>query len=128
MWIKRKLLETRPEEILAEIETIEAEVVKVTKKINSLQCKKGDLLSQVNQAKQALGYAKATLASSPYGRTEMEIRVAGLEAQLKALRKSIDPKVAEIDEKIEEYKAAKAELVKQEEKLKSELEEYVKIG
>lgn len=128
MWVKRELFEARPEEILVEIKTVKAEAEKVVNKIKSLQGNKGSLLSQVNQAKQDLGYAKATLASATVGRTEIEARVTGLEAQLETLRESIDPKVVEIDEKIEKYKVAKAELVKQEKKLKSELEEYVRIG
>ena len=55
MWIKRSLLESRPELILQELKQIKSQQEKLSNKLKSLRLTRGGLLSQENQVKQELG-------------------------------------------------------------------------
>lgn len=126
VWIKAKLLESRPEEILnIELPRLDAQEQRLLAEKRQLQFKQGDIRGALNQRSTRVEEAKKNLQRFPTA--ELEATVAGAEAERKAYRKKGEPILKDLEEQIKQVSRALDEVYAQKERLRDELKRYVKV-
>ena len=131
VWIKAKLLESRPEEILnVELPRLDVQEQNLLRKKRELQFKRGDIRRALNQRSDRVEEAKKNLQRNTIQShtAELEAALAGAKAELKAYRKKSEPLLRELQEQIKAVSREIDEVYAQKDRLRSELKRYVRLA
>lgn len=130
VWIKAALLESRPEEILTkELPALDYQENLALARKRNLQIDQGDLQRGIEQRSTRVETVRNTLESGrvPSMKTELEAQLAGAEAELKAYRKTCEPKLADLQQQVKLVSAELDDLYAQKNRLRAELQLYVRV-